>query len=144
MKLRLFLADSAEVREGLLFMLGGGWTEVGPQSQPFALAGIIEVTWEETNRKRHLEFLIEDEDGRPLNVATPIGEQPFKIAADFEVGRPPGAPGRSFNLPIAVTVPPVPWTPGRRYIVKAVVDGEAMDKVAFEVRPQPQLPPQPK
>ncbi|MGH7325471.1 MAG: DUF6941 family protein [Candidatus Rokuibacteriota bacterium] len=144
MKLRLFLADSAEVREQLLFILGGGWTEVGPAPQPFALAGIIEVTWEETNRRRRLELLIEDEDGRPLNVATPTGEQPFKIEAGFDVGRPPGAPGRSFNLPIAVTVAPVPWTPGRRYIVKAVVDGETMDQVAFEVRPQPQLPPQPR
>jgi hypothetical protein len=41
MKLRLFLADAAEVREQLLFVLGGGWTEIGPQPQPFALAGIM-------------------------------------------------------------------------------------------------------
>ena len=144
MKLRLFLADSAEVREHLLFILGGGWTEVGPQPQPFALAGIIEVPWEETNRRRRLEFLIEDEDGHPLNVPTPTGEQAFRITADFEVGRPPGAiPGRSFNLPVAVTVAPLQWAPGRRYVVKATVDGDPMDEVAFVVRPHPQPPPQP-
>ena len=143
MKLRLFLADSAEVREQLLFILGGGWSEVGPQPQPFALAGIIEVTWEETNNRRRLQFLIEDEDGHPLSVPTPTGEQPFRIEANFEVGRPPGAPpGSSFNVAIAVTVAPLQWTPGRRYIVKAVVDGETMDQVTFAVRPHPQ--PQPR
>jgi hypothetical protein len=141
LKLRLLLADSAEVREGLLFMLGAGWTDVGPAPQPFALAGLIEVTWEETNRQRRLQFLIEDEDGRPLNVATPTGEQPFKIEAVFDVGRPPGSPGRSFNLPIAATVPPVPWMPGRTYTVKALVDGEVMDQVTFAVRSQPQQKP---
>jgi hypothetical protein len=143
MKLRLFLADSAEVREHLLFVLGGGWTEVGPQPQPFALAGIIEVTWEETNRQRQLEVLIQDEDGQPLNVPTPAGDQPFRITAKFDVGRPPGAaPGRSFNVPIAVTVAPLQWVPGRRYVVKAMVDGEPMDEVAFSVRLHPKPRPQ--
>jgi hypothetical protein len=134
-KLRLFLADSAEVREGLLFVLGGGWTETGPQSVPFALAGIVEVTWDETNHRRRLEILIEDEDGRALMVGTPAGEQPFRVGADFNIGRPPDAsPGSSFNLPIAVTVAPLPWTPGRRYVVKADIDGETMDAVTFAVR----------
>jgi hypothetical protein len=141
-KLRLFLADCAEVREQLLFVLGGGWTEVGPQPQPFALVGIIEVDWEETNRRRQLEFLIHDEDGQPLNVPTPTGEQSFKIAAAFNVGRPTGEPaGRSFNVPIAVTVAPLPWTPGRRYIVEGRVDGQALDQVPFAVRPHPRSQP---
>jgi hypothetical protein len=139
MKLRLFLADSAEVREGLLFMLGGGWTEVGPQPQPFALAGIIEVSWDETNRRRLLEFVIHDEDGQPLNVQTATGEQPFRVTGNFEAGRPPGAsPGRSFNVAVALTVLPLRWIPGRRYTVKALVDGEEMDGVTFAVRSQPQ------
>lgn len=144
MKLRLFLADSAEVREQLLFMLGGGWTEVGPQPQPFAIAGIIEVDWEETNRRRQLEFLIQDEDGQPLNVPAPTGEQPFRIAANFDMGRPAGQPaGRSFNMPIAVTVAPLPWAPGRRYIVQAKVDGQLLDQVTFAVRPHTRPQPQP-
>jgi len=142
-KFRLFLADSAEVREQLLFMLGGGWTEIGPASQPFALAGIIEIDWEETNRRRHLTFLIEDEDGQPLKVPTPTGEQPFKLEADFDIGRPPGVQvGRSFNIPVAVMVAPMPWMPGRRYIVKAMVDDDVLDQVAFSVRPQPPQSPQ--
>ncbi len=142
MKLRLFLANAAEVRDDLLFMLGGGWTEIGPRPEPFALAGIIEVPWEETNRQRRLEFVIEDEDGHPLTVPTPTGDQPFRIEAAFDVGRPPGAsPGRSFNVPVAVRIAPLQWTAGRRYIVKALIDGQSMDQVSFAVRSQPQTSP---
>jgi hypothetical protein len=134
-KLRLFLADAAEVREGLLFALGAGWTEIGPAPQPFALAGIIEVTWDETNHRRQGEIVIVDEDGQPLVVPTPAGEQPFRIPLSFDIGRPPGtAPGRSFNLPVAIMVAPLPWTPGRRYVARGVVDGEVLDEVAFTVR----------
>jgi len=46
MRAKIFLADSAEVREGLLFLLGSGWNEVGPQARPFAIAGLLEVDWE--------------------------------------------------------------------------------------------------
>ena len=107
MKVRLLLATAAEVRDSLLFVLGGGWSEIGPEAQPIAIAGIIEVTWEETNRRRRLEFIIEDEDGQPLNVPTPTGDQPFRINADFDIGRPPGViAGRSFNLPIALPLGP--------------------------------------
>ena len=90
MKIRLLLATSAEVREGMLYLLGGGWTEIGPQPQPFAISGMIEVAWEETNRRRRLEITIENEDGQPLSVPTPGGEQPFRIETQFDVGRPPG------------------------------------------------------
>lgn len=48
MKLRLMLAHAAEVQAGMLYMLGTGWTEIGPAPSPFAIAGIIEVPWDET------------------------------------------------------------------------------------------------
>lgn len=138
MKLRLLLADAAEVREGLLFLLGGGWTEAGPPPHPFAIAGLFEVPWEETNQRQRFEITIEDEDGHPLNVATPSGEQPFKIEGGLDVGRPPFAiPGRSFNLPIALMIPPIPWKPGSRYIVRARIDGAVMDETTFVVRSVP-------
>jgi hypothetical protein len=142
MRVRLILATSAEVREGMLFMLGGGFTQIGPQPQPFAITGIIEVDWEETNRRRKLEVLLEDEDGQAVMVPTPVGEQPFKIATEFDVGRPPGeSPGISFNMPIAIMVAPLPWIPGKRYVVKFIIDGTTMDQVAFRVRPQQQSSP---
>jgi hypothetical protein len=141
MKAKIFLADSAEVREGLLFILGCGWTEVGPQPQPFAIAGLLEVDWEETNSHHSIDITFEDEDGSPLNVPTPAGEQALRLTAGFEVGRPPGsARGSSFNMPLALPILPVPWTPGRRYVVKISIDGSEKDRLTFGVRLNPSVP----
>jgi hypothetical protein len=142
MRARILVADSAEVREGLLFLLGGGWTEVGPQPQPFAIAGLLEVEWEETNARHTLDIVFEDEDGGALNVPTPAGLQPLRINAGFEVGRPPGsAPGTSFNMPLAIPILPIPWTPGRRYVVRFSLDGAEADRLRFLVRPAPPAAP---
>jgi len=142
MRAKILLADSAEVREGLLFLLGGGWSEVGPASQMFAIAGILDVEWDETNAQHSAEFTIEEEDGAPLMVPTPTGDQPFKIVTQFEVGRPPGSPrGRSFNVPVAIPILPIPWTPGRRYVLVLRIDDAEVDRLKFSVRatpPQPQ------
>lgn len=144
MRAKFILADSAEVRAGLLFLLGGGWTEVGPAPQPFAIAGVIEVDWTETNSRRLLEITIEDEDSAPLLVPTPSGDQPFKIGFHFDVGRPPGtAAGRSFNLAVAVPLMPLPWIPGKRYLILINVDTAEVDRLTFSVRsgqPQPGQP----
>src|SRR5712691_3008428 len=95
MKVRLFLATHAEVQSGRLYTTGMGWTDIGPGPEPFAIAAIVEVPWDETSRQRTLEIAIVDADARPLLVSTPIGEQAFQINAEFDVGRPPGVqPGR--------------------------------------------------
>ena len=141
MRAKILLADSAEVREGLLFLLGSGWNEVGPQPQPFAIAGLFEVDWEETNSHHAVEIVFEDEDGAPLRVPTPAGDQPLRVTANFEVGRPAGSPrGTSFNVPLAIPIMPVPWTAGRRYVVKITLDGTEVDRLRFTVRPNPPLP----
>jgi len=141
MKTKIFLADSAEVREGLLFLLGCGWTEVGPQPQPFAIAGLLEIDWEETNLRHSIEITFEDEDGGALNVPTAAGEQALRLTADFEEGRPPGSVrGSSINMPIALPVLPVPWMPGRRYVVKISIDGSEADRLTFKVRSNPPDP----
>ena len=142
MRAKIFLADSAEIREGLLFLLAGGWTDVGPSPQPFAIAGLVEVEWDETNARHSLELTIENEDGAPLVVPTPTGDQPVRVASEFEVGRPAGsARGSSFNMALAVPIIPLPWTPGRRYVVRLRIDGADVDQVRFAVRQSPPGPP---
>lgn len=143
MRAKILLADSAEVREGLLFVLGGGWTQAGPAPQMFALAGIIQVEWDEANTKHSAEFTIIDEDGPPLMLPMPTGDpQPFRIVTEFEVGRPPGSPrGTFFNLPIAIPIVPIPWTAGRRYVLILRIDDHEEDRLTFSIRstaPQPQ------
>ena len=144
MRAKILLADSAEVREGLLFLLGGGWSEVGPASQMFAIAGILDVDWEETNVQHSAEFTIEEDDGKPLLVPTPTGNQPFKIITQFEIGRPPGSPrGRSFNVPVAIPILPIPWTPGCNYVLIVRIDAAEADRLKFSVRAAPP-PPEPR
>ena len=45
----MMLADSAQVSEGKLFILGGGWSVTGPPA-PSAIALHVEVPWDQTNR----------------------------------------------------------------------------------------------
>ena len=144
MRSKILLADSAEVREGLLFLLGGTWAQVGPGSQSFAIAGVIEIEWEEANELHTIEFALDDEDGNPLMVPSATGAQPFRISRTFETGRPAGAPrGTTFNVPVAVPVPPIPWAPGRRYVLIVRINGNEHDRVRFSVRAMPALPPAP-
>jgi hypothetical protein len=145
MRAKIFLADSAEVREGLLFLLGGTWNNVGPPPQPFAIAGVIEVDWDEANQRHTAEFAIDDVDGNPLMVPSLTGEQPFRITSQFEVGRPPGSPkGTTFHIPVAMPIPPLPWTAGRHYVLIVRINTVEHDRVRFSVRPAPAAPaPQP-
>src|SRR6059036_2814439 len=101
MRSKILLADFAEVREGLLFLLGGAWSQVGPDPQPIAITGIFEVEWDEANERHTLEFAIEDEDGNPFMVPSLMGDQAFRLVHHLEVGRPPGSPrGTTFNVPV--------------------------------------------
>lgn len=145
MKAKIILADSAEVREGLLFLLGGTWNQVGPLPQPFAIAGVIEIDWNECNTPHTLEFVIEDVDGNPLLVPSLTGEhQPLKLSSPFEVGRPPGSQrGTTFNMPIAIPLPPIPWLPGRHYVLIVRINNEEHDRIRFSVRPSAGAPPAP-
>lgn len=142
MKLRLLLAHFAEVQGNMLHALGIGWTHTGPAPSPFAICGVVEVPWEETNRPHTLEITILDADGQPFNVPTPMGEQPFRLQAQFDVGRPPGArAGSSFVMPLAMNVPPLAFRAGQDYLVRCAIDGDLMDEVPFLVRAQPPAPP---
>jgi len=138
MKVRLLLANFAEVRDKLLYVVSGGWTLIGPRPTPFAIAALVEVEWNETNRPLNLLFDIVDVDGQPFQVPTPTGDQPFKIGAEVNFGRPPDAvPGEKFLMPVAINFQPLPFEPGRQYVVRAFLDGTPMDETGFRVRPQP-------
>jgi len=62
----MLLADSAQVSEGKLFVLGGGWSRIGPGPTPSAVAIIIEVPWDQTNVTHRWRLELVDSDGRPV------------------------------------------------------------------------------
>ena len=122
MRVTLILADAAQVSEGKLFILGGGWRFTGPEPATMAIAMLIEVPWDQANRRHHFRLQLLDGDGAPAIV----GDGELTIEGDFEAGRPPGhPPGVSLAVPMVMNVQAVPLTPGSRYEWRLSIDGES-------------------
>jgi uncharacterized protein DUF6941 len=136
-KVTLLLADSAQAAEGKLYVLGGGWSVIGPDPAPMALAVKIEVPWSETNVKHVVVLELLTSDGEPVTADGPAGPEPIKVQADFEVGRPPGLkPGTPIDVPLAVNFAPFALSPGQRYQWRLTIDGHQDEDwtVAFTTR----------
>ncbi|MCJ7587791.1 MAG: hypothetical protein MUQ00_07825 [Candidatus Aminicenantes bacterium] len=137
MKVTMMLADFAQAVNGKLYIMGGGWSLTGPMPNPSAIAIKIEVPWNETNRKHNLKLELMDSDYHPVLVSTPAGNTPLAITCDFEVGRPPGIiQGTPIDVPLAFNMGPIPLEPGKRFVWKLSIDGNAKDEwqMAFSTR----------
>lgn len=136
MKVNLLLADWAQVVQGKLYVMGGGWSVTGPQPQPSAIALKIEVPWTQTNRRHEFKVELLDADGRPVVLPGPEGEKPVVMSGQFEVGRPPGvSPGTPLDMPLALTMGPLPLMAGR-YLWKLSINNQTQEawEAAFTVR----------
>ncbi|MDE3007863.1 MAG: hypothetical protein KGJ10_07065 [Acidobacteriota bacterium] len=139
MNITMLLADAAQVADGKLYILGGGWSVTGPDPVPSAVAIKISVDTHEFNLEHHWELFLEDADGQPVRFDTPEGPQPIEVRGDFSAGAPEGVPaGTPVDVPIAVNFGPIPLVPGNRYTWRMIVDGETMNGgfVSFTTRPQ--------
>src|SRR5436309_7202679 len=125
MRATMMLCDAAQVADGKLYILGGGWSITGPDPAPSGLAIKIEVGWNEAEQGHHWELFLVDADGGDVTFDTPDGRQPVEIRGDFETGRPTGIPeGSPVDVPLAINLGPIPLTPGTRYTWRLVIDGE--------------------
>ena len=93
----LILADEAEVVNGKLYMIGGGWNRLTAQSLPWpqhmAIALAIQVPWMDTNRQTQVEIDLQDGAGTSL----------AKVDGQFVVGRPAqSVPGQPLRTQIAI------------------------------------------
>lgn len=137
MKVTMMIADAAQAVGGKLYILGGGWSVIGPDPAPFAIAIKIEVPWGEANRPHTLTLSLLDADARPVSVPTPQGEQPLQIKQEFEVGRPPGLPaGTPLDAVLALNFLPIPLAPGGRYVWRLAINDDTKEEVAFLTRPK--------
>lgn len=136
MKAILLLGDYAAVADGKLTIVGAGWSLMGPDPCPSAVALLLDVPWDQTNQPHHFSVDLNDGDG---NAFTDPNGNPVQFGGEFEVGRPPGLPtGTSITVPLAVNIGPLPLTPGSRYVWELTVDDESDEdwRVAFNVRPE--------
>ena len=64
----MLLADAAQAVGGKLYVLGGGWSVIGPGPATMAIAMKIDVPWDQTNLRHHWILDLVDEDGQPAAV----------------------------------------------------------------------------
>jgi hypothetical protein len=141
----MLLADSAQAVGGKLYILGGGWSIIGPGPAPSAIALKVEVPWDEANRKHHAKLELVNADNKPVLVPTITGVLPLEIKFDFEVGRPAGLmQGTPIDFASAINLGPLPLQPDHRYVWKLSIDEQHHEdwELAFTTRPvQPGQPP---
>lgn len=140
MNVTMLLADSAQVAEGKLYILGGGWSLSGPEPVPSAVAIKVEVDTHEFDRMHHWELFLEDADGKLVQFDSPDGAQTIEIRGDFSASAPEGVPvGTPVDVPIAINLGPIPLTPNSRFTWRLVIDGESLDgsTASFTTRPLP-------
>ena len=138
----MLLADSAQVADGKLYVLGGGWSITGPEPTPSAVAIKVGVDSHEFNASHHWELFLEDADGQPVRFETPEGSQIIEVRGDFSATAPNDVPvGTPVDEPIAVNIGPIPLVVGSRYTWRLVIDGETLPGglVSFTTRPAREL-----
>lgn len=144
MEATLFLADSAQASpDGKLHALGIGWTHTSsPMTAPSAVAFILHVPWDETNRRIKWTLDLLDADGNAIVMQTgPDTFSTMHVENEIEVGRPPGTkPGADINVPFAINITPMPLAADKTYVWVLKV-GEREWRCAFTTRPmQPNSP----
>jgi hypothetical protein len=119
-RVTMLLADSAQVADGKLYILGGGITAIGPRPQPMGVAIRIEVPWDRANVAHQWRIDLLDEDGHPLMVR----DKPLIVHGRFEAGRPAGLkPGTPLSVPLAINFPTIPAQQGKSYTWQLSIDG---------------------
>jgi hypothetical protein len=129
-----FLCDFAEVRERLLFAVGGGitrlWRETFPASMEASLALLLELHQMELATRHDLQVVVQGEDGQR------VGE----VKGAFQMGAPEVEVGENLLVPIALDLRPAKLpTPGS-YAVEIVIDGTHQRTIQFKAMPRPEQP----
>ncbi len=132
-RLTALLCDSAQVADGKLYVLGGGWSVCGPGPFLHGLAIKVEVPWNESNKKHELTAELVHQDGRTVL----LGEDPkeVKFETEFEVGRPAGLlPATPLDVPLTINFGPMELPPGEMFAWQISIDRNEVDRVNFQTR----------
>lgn len=139
MRAQLILCDFAQVADGKLTIVGGGWNARGPNSS-MSIGILVGVPWTDTNEKHTWSLELLDQDGRVVELPAQAGpSRTLRIEGAIEVGRPAGVPpGTELPVPIAVNAGRIPLGEGA-YEWRLGIDGRSDDdwRAAFRVRPAP-------
>jgi hypothetical protein len=135
-KATMLLADYAVVSDGKLTIVGGGWSQTGPEPASFGIGLLIQVPWDLANTVHSFSVELLDADGAAVSFESEEGESMVAFGGEFEVGRPPGLkPGTPLDFPVAMNSMPLPLEPGR-YEWRLTIDGQSREdwRLPFTVR----------
>lgn len=127
------LCDAASVREGLLFVMGGGitriWREDFPAPMGVELAVMIEMRQTELARPHEIEVLVQGEDGQ--RVAEARGGLQAGGEVDF---------GETLLVPIVIPLRNVGLPQRGRFSLEIAIDGGHHRTLMFQARPASERP----
>lgn len=124
----IILADYAEVVNGKLYLMGGGWdrltvTSGFPMSRQCGVAVSFRVPWALTNQTHRFEIEIADDDGKTL----------VRADGHFEVGRPAGIlPGQAQRFQFSMNGAVQFERPGG-YVIIARAEDQELERTGFAV-----------
>lgn len=132
----LILADAAQVADGKLFLLGGGWDRLAvnvlPVTQMVGVAVGIVVPWTETNSGQTLTLTVHDDDGN--DILPPV-------TLRIEVGRPSGLPAGAEQRVLVAFNAPLPLPRLGNYVLTATLEDGNSRRQRFGVQAGPQFSP---
>jgi hypothetical protein len=137
----MLLADAAQVAEGKLNILGGGWDVCGPGPTPMAIAVKLEIPPGQTRRKHTWSVVLVDENGEPILL--PLDGQKATVAINGEIQRirdPKSARSEEpVSLRFAINIAPLPLEPGSSYTWRLSIDNKTRKdwQLTFSTRPAP-------
>jgi hypothetical protein len=136
----MLLADSAQVADGKLYILGGGWSVTGPDPTPSAVAIKVGSTGTSSTPVTTGSCSSRTPTVSRCASTRPTGTQTHRGARRLLGGAPDGVPvGTPVDVPIAVNFGPIPLQDGARFTWRMVIDGDSLPggTVSFTTRPVP-------
>ncbi len=124
----IIMADSAEVVNRKLYLMGGGWDRLivhqpFPAQQLISIAVSFAVGWEETNIPHPMEIQINDEEGKQL----------ARMEGKIEAGRPTGiSPGQGQRVQLAFKLP-LRFEKEGNFTVTAMINDEIAAETHFAI-----------
>jgi hypothetical protein len=129
----MLLCDAAQSVAGKLYVLGGGWSQIGPpvEGAPFTMALAIKlgIPWDRANEQFRMRAVLVTDDGEPVDA----GGGPIAAEGQLEVGRPPGLrPGTPLDSTLALNFAGLELGPGG-YVWQLEIDGHVLARTPFRV-----------
>jgi hypothetical protein len=133
----MILADGAHAAGGKLYILGGGWSVMGPRPTAMAIGLRFEVPWDDSDRDHEWQLVLVDADGRPV-MCSEHGTHALRHSGRFRTRRTLDArPGVPLDFVVAIDAGVVSVPPDGRYVWVLTVDDETREEwqLAFTSRP---------